>query len=188
VDEGCFFPEPVGDGGPEEPVELPVEVVVVMGTETEPDPVDPVLSVDPVPVEPDPGVPDEHDSVTPITASFTGSEIEDNGVPAGTFTVKESLPPPTTVTVTTHESAWATGSAAIPETARTDPPVASATSSFRLLNTLAYLLPAGSSRTSRDGRGAGRTLLIGFKLCNAEPFVVAVCLSRRKTPSRMSTV
>ena len=183
----CFFPEPEGVGGPEDPVLVPVEVVVVVGTETEPDPVDPVVPVDPVPVEPEPGAPDEHDSVTPITGSFTGSEIEDNGVPAGTFTVKESLPPPTTVTVITHESAWATGIAAIAETARTDPPVASATTSFRLLNTLAYLLPAGSSRTCRDGRGSGRTLLIGFKLCNAEPFMVGVCLSRRKTTSRVST-
>jgi hypothetical protein len=126
--------------------------------------------------------------VTPSTGSFTGNEIDDNGVPAGTFTVKESLPPPTTVTVITHESAWAAGSATIPEPASTDPPVASATSSFRLLNTLAYLLPAGSSGTCRDGRGADRTLLIDLKLCNAEPFVVAVFLPRQMTPRRVSTV
>jgi hypothetical protein len=33
----------------------------------------------------------EHDSVTAVTGSFTGSEIEDRGVPAGTLTVNVSV-------------------------------------------------------------------------------------------------
>jgi hypothetical protein len=46
--------------------------------------------------------------------------------------------------------------------------------SFRLLSTLAYLLPrAGLSKKSlppRDG-GVERTLLAAAELCNAEPFL-----------------
>jgi hypothetical protein len=167
-------------------VEVCVEVVgtVLVVVDPEPDPVVP----EPPPLVPDPE-PEagEHDSATLSTGSVTGSEIDDSGVPAGTFTVKDTLPPPATVTVTTHESAWATGIAAIPEPASTDPPVTSATSSFRLLNTLAFLLPPGSSRTCRDGRGVGRTLLAGSALCNAEPFVVVVCLLGHAAPGSVSS-
>jgi hypothetical protein len=43
-----------------------------------------------------------HDSDNPNTGNFTGNDNDDNGVPAGTFTVNDNFAPPTTVTVTTH--------------------------------------------------------------------------------------
>jgi hypothetical protein len=43
-----------------------------------------------------------HDSDTPNTGTFTGNEIDDNGVPAGTFTVNDSFAPPNNVTVIAH--------------------------------------------------------------------------------------
>jgi hypothetical protein len=75
---------------------------VVVGTETVPVP---------VPVEPDvpPPVPvpdpDGHDSEIPNTGNFTGSETDDNGVPAAT--ANEIFTPPSNVTVTVHVSATA---------------------------------------------------------------------------------
>ena len=79
---------------------------------------------------------DEHDSVTDWTGPVAGRWIEDSGVPGGTFTVNVSLAPPTSVTVTTHVSAEALGSAAIPGTASAVA-AATATKSFRLLSTSA---------------------------------------------------
>jgi hypothetical protein len=52
---------------------------------------------------------DEQDSDTEATGSFTGSGIDDSGVPGGTLTVKVSVWPPATVTETTHVSACAAG-------------------------------------------------------------------------------
>src|SRR5579884_2073781 len=49
------------------------------------------------------------DSATAVIGSLTGNDIADTGVPGGTFTVKVSFWPPTTVTVTTHWSAEAVG-------------------------------------------------------------------------------
>lgn len=79
---------------------------------------------------------EEHDSVTDWTGPVAGRWIEDSGVPGGTFTVNVSLAPPTSVTVTTHVSAEALGSAAIPGTASAVA-AATATKSFRLLSTSA---------------------------------------------------
>lgn len=109
-----------------------VEVVVVVECEDEDDVVV-VLDVE-VEVE-------EQDSVTFTTGSFTGSEIEDSGVPGGTLTVNDIFCPPATVTVITHVSAEAVGIAAKPETASTELAVRAATTSFRLFSTVACLLP-----------------------------------------------
>jgi hypothetical protein len=79
-----------------------------------------------------------HDSVMPSTGSLIGSEIDESGVPGATLTVKFSLAPPSTVTVIVHSSAWAVGIAAMPIVRLA---VAIATTSFRLLNNGAFLLP-----------------------------------------------
>jgi hypothetical protein len=89
---------------------------------------------------------EEHDSLTVATPALTGSAIDESGVPGGTLTVKDSFCPVTRVTVTTHVSAEATGIAARPETARTDPAATAAATRFRLFSTLAFLLPAFSRR------------------------------------------
>jgi hypothetical protein len=94
--------------------------------------------VDGVVVLLDVGVP-EHDSLTFWIAPVTGSLIEDSGVFGGTLTVKLCFWPPTRVTVTTHVSAEATGTAAKPSTVRTD---AAATISFRLMDKVALSPPA----------------------------------------------
>ena len=91
---------------------------------------------------------DAQDSEMLTIGSFTGSEIDDNGVPAGTLTVKVSFCPPTTVTVIVQTSAEAVGKAAIADPASTVPAVATATSSLRLLNTVVYLLPPCCVRIS----------------------------------------
>jgi hypothetical protein len=52
-----------------------------------------------------------HDSVTAWTGPVTGNLIDDSGVPGGTLTVKFIFCPPTSVTVTTHVSAEAVGTA-----------------------------------------------------------------------------
>ena len=85
-------------------------------------------------------------SLTACTGPVTGSLIADNGVPGATFTVKLTFWPPTSVTVTTQVSAEATGIAAMPKIASSDPAVATATTSFRLLNTVALTPPAFAAR------------------------------------------
>ncbi len=104
-------------------------------------------------------------SVTPATGPVTGSLIEESGVFGGTFTVKSTVWPPTNVTVTTHVSAEAAGIPTMPSSVRSDAAVAIATTSFRLLNTLALSPPAKSARvTSSEPRrlgGTRRTLLTG---------------------------
>lgn len=79
---------------------------------------------------------DEQDSETDWIGPVTGKWIEDSGVPGGTLTVNASFAPPTRVTVTTHVSAEALGSAAIPETASAAA-AATNTKTFRLLSTSA---------------------------------------------------
>lgn len=88
------------------------------------------------------------DSVSPATGPVIGSLIEDSGVLGGTSTVKLTFWPLTSVTVTTHESAEAAGSPAIPNSVSSDAAVATAPNSFRLLNTntLALSPPAESAR------------------------------------------
>jgi hypothetical protein len=97
-----------------------------------------------------------HDSETPTTPEWTGNEIWDNGVPGATFTVNDKCPPPTKVTVMTHSSAEAEGSAAIPRTTSIEAAVTAPSKSFRLLSTVAYLLPrsAGARRQRRDHAAA----------------------------------
>jgi hypothetical protein len=65
--------------------------------------------------------------------------------------------------------------AASADAASTEPAVATATTSFRLLNTVAYLLPPFGVRSSNAQRphcDVKRTLLAAIELCNAELFVV----------------
>jgi hypothetical protein len=50
-----------------------------------------------------------HDSDTLAIGSFTGSEIDDSGVPGCTSTVNDKCWPPSTVTVTVHDSPDAAG-------------------------------------------------------------------------------
>lgn len=82
-----------------------------------------------------------HDSVTFSTGSLTGSEIDESGVPGGTLTVNVSFCPPTTVTVITHVSADAVGIAASAWMTSTMLVVKAATTRFRLLSTVVFLLP-----------------------------------------------
>jgi hypothetical protein len=82
------------------------------------------------------------DSVTPATGPDTGSLIDDRGVFGGTSTVKLTFWPPTRVTVTTHVSAEAVGRPARPNSVSADTADAIATTSFRLLNTMALSPPA----------------------------------------------
>jgi hypothetical protein len=82
------------------------------------------------------------DSVTPATGPDTGSLIDDRGVFGGTSTVKLTFWPPTSVTVTTQVSAEAAGMPASPNSVSADTADAIATTSFRLLNTVALSPPA----------------------------------------------
>jgi hypothetical protein len=71
------------------------------------------------------------------------------------------------------QSARASGIIAMAWTASTVITVASPTVSFRLLNTLAYLLPPSGMRnmaTPLPHCSAQRKLPIGIQVCNAEPF------------------
>jgi hypothetical protein len=131
----CEVPGPRVRGGGCDEVPVPVPVVEVGGAEVL------VLGVDEVGVD-EVGVgagggEEAHDSEMDAIGRWTGSEIDDSGVPGGTFTVKLSFPPPTSVTVITHVSADAAGSAATADTASTVPTVAAAIPSLRLLNTVA---------------------------------------------------
>src|SRR5207248_7488148 len=96
-----------------------------------------------------------HDSVTLWTGPVTGSLIADSGVFGGTSTVKLTFWPLSSVTVTTHVSAEATGTSAIPNSPSSDAAVATATTSFRLLNKVALTPPANRRAhvgESRDDR------------------------------------
>jgi hypothetical protein len=75
-----------------------------------------------------------HDSA--IAVAPGGTLIDDSGVPGGTFTFSEIVCPLASWTVTTHESAEATGNQAMPWTTSIEPAAASRTVSFRRLNTL----------------------------------------------------
>jgi hypothetical protein len=89
------------------------------------------------------------DSLTVLTPPWTGSLIDDRGVPGGTFTVKFRVCPVTSVTVTTQLSAEADGIAAMPMTANAHAVAAAATLSFRLLNTVALFLPPSACARKR---------------------------------------
>jgi hypothetical protein len=117
TDGFCDEPRPAPAGGRDPVDELEDEVVVVE-----------VVDVGG-------GAGAAHDSDTPNTGNFTGNEICDNGVPAGTTTVNDNFAPPNTVTVTTHCSADADGieDNAIPPA--TTPTVAIPSQAFLLLST-----------------------------------------------------
>ena len=76
-----------------------------------------------------------HDSEALLNGPLIGNGIADTGVPGAAFTLKVNVWPLSSVTVTAHGSAEASGTAAIPFTASTVAPVATATVSFRHLNT-----------------------------------------------------
>jgi hypothetical protein len=103
-----------------------------------------------------------------------GSWIAESGVPGATLTSTVVVPPKGTATVTTQSSPRAAGSSAIACTASTVPTVASPTVSFRLLNTLAYLLPirVRMEMTSRSRGDVQSKLPAGIWVCNAEPFLL----------------
>jgi hypothetical protein len=94
--------------------------------------------------------------VIDTTGNLIGNEIDDNGVPAGTD--NDNTCPPNNVTVTAHESAEADGNTARPERPSADTAPAAATTSFRLLNTVVYLLPAVRLRNSSMPRSADCSL------------------------------
>lgn len=171
VDGCCGLPGPLPCGGPW--VEVLVDVVVVVTAPVAPAVVVVVVVVPVVVVE-------AQLSVTvwigPVGTPVVGIAIEDSGVPGGTSTEKENVCPVSSVTSRTHCWAEAVGSQAIaPMALATVPAEAKTSNSFRLLNTVAYLLPrTGSlSKTSLPPRHGGvrRTLLIDAELCNGEPFL-----------------
>jgi hypothetical protein len=102
-------------------------------------------------------------------AMAAGRESGFGDTPGGSW--KESCCPVTSVTVTVQSAAEATGSAASPNTVMAVLAAANATTSFRLLNTVGYLLPPCDVRESsapRPNGGVRRTLLTALQLCNAE--------------------
>jgi hypothetical protein len=147
--------------GLEVEVEVEVAVVVGLGVEVE------LLVVELV----------EGESVV-VVVVWVGHETPTTVPPAGTGTglvavgIVTWMSPVGRWTVA-MQSASAAGIMAIAWTASTVITVASPTVSFRLLNTLAYLLPPPSVRnlaTPLPSRGANRKLPIGIGVCNAEPF------------------
>lgn len=92
---------------------------------------------------------DVHDSLTCETAPLTGSGIEEIGVPGATLTVNDIFCPVISVTVITHVSAEALGIAASAITTSIEHAVKAATTRFRLLSTVAFLLPPGVCAQSR---------------------------------------
>src|ERR1035437_1213002 len=75
--------------------------------------------------------------VSETTTPVIGSDSDETGVPAGTFTGKVNCCPPSSVTVTVHASAEAFGIAARPRVKTAD---ITAAISFRLPNTVVCLL------------------------------------------------
>jgi hypothetical protein len=68
---------------------------------------------------------------TLLTGPTPAGTIEAAGVPGGTFTLKLSVCPVSSVTVTVHSSAEAVGIAAIPRTANTEAAAIATVFSFR---------------------------------------------------------
>ena len=101
-----------------------------------------------------------HDSDSDRIGKLTGNDNDDSGVPGGTSTVNGIFTPPSNVTVTTHCSADADGSAATPRPANMAPAAATPPITLRLLNTFANLLPCNGLRKSSALRtgSAARTL------------------------------
>jgi hypothetical protein len=195
VEVVCFFPGRVGCGAVwVEVVEVDVEVVVEVDVERE---VEVELEVDvglevevEVEVEVDVAVVvglvvelellvvELVDGESVVVVVCVGHETPTTVPPAGTGTglvavgIVTWMSPVGRWTVA-MQSASAAGIMAIAWTASTVITVASPTVSFRLLNTLAYLLPPSSVRnvaTPLPSRDAMRKLPIGIGVCNAEPF------------------
>lgn len=106
------------------------------------------------------GAEEAHDSDMLATLpSPPGSEIDDGGVPGGTFTPMDNCAPPSRVTVSTQGSAEAVavGKASRPIPPTTRPAVTAATFSFPL-NTVVSLLPRDASAVyfRRDHMAARR--------------------------------
>ncbi len=124
-DDGCdelgvdgFGAEEVEVVEPVEPVDVVLDVVVV---------VDVVVDVEP-----------ENGQTSEIPSTFNPAGInDDNGVPRGTV----NMSPPTTRTCKTHPDAAPAPGSHRPKPASVTPADTSPTRSFRLLNTVAYLLP-----------------------------------------------
>jgi hypothetical protein len=91
-----------------------------------------------------------HVSEMCATAPLTGSGMSDIGVPGATLTLNVSVCPVTKVTVIVHSSAEAVGTHARSWTPSTDATEMAAISNFRLLSTVAWLLPA--SKCARSTR------------------------------------
>jgi hypothetical protein len=152
-----LFAFPVGFGGVEEVVWVLVGVDEVVGVEAVVLEVVGVVGVGVVVV----GV-CAHTSETDSTGSVTGNGIEDTGVPAGTFTVNESLAPPATVTVTTQESASAVATGIAARAPHSDTVAISPVHSFRPITSdlssrppavPQWLQRAASHRTSGQSTG-----------------------------------
>lgn len=88
------------------------------------------------------------EALTPLIGPTPAGTIDEAGVPGGTSTVKLWVWPVSSVTVTVHSSAEATGIQAIPITINTVATVAAAVFSLRLVDTLTCLLPACTARRS----------------------------------------
>ena len=84
-----------------------------------------------------------------MTGPTPAGTIADGGVPAGTFTLKLSVCPVTSVTVTVHWSADADGIAAMPITAKTVASETTAVFSLRVVDKLTRLLPAWNPRRAQ---------------------------------------
>lgn len=89
-----------------------------------------------------------HEALTLFTGLTPAGTIDEGGVPGGTLTLKVSVCPVTSVTVTVHSSAEAVGRFAIPITANADTTEMAAVFSLRLLDNLTRLLPPSQSVTA----------------------------------------
>lgn len=117
---GCDEDGPVGPLVPEPDEPEPLEPVVPLGV---------VVVVVPVVVG-------AHEAETLATGPTPAGTIWAGGVPEGALTLKLSVWPVTSVTVTVHWSAEAVGKAAIPMIANTDATVTAAVFSFRRIDNL----------------------------------------------------
>jgi hypothetical protein len=89
------------------------------------------------------------DADTLFTGPTPAGTICEAGVPGGTLTLKDSVCPVSSVTVTVHWSAEATGIAAIPRIAKTKAAVSATVLSFRRVDNVTRLLPPWASHMPR---------------------------------------
>ncbi len=91
-----------------------------------------------------------HDSLSETTTPTIGRLRAEIGVPGGTFTLKVSVWPSSSLTVTVHASAEALGSETIANTTSIAPASASILHSFRLSNNVALLLQISPVRAGQS--------------------------------------